>query len=49
MAAASTKLHPDFGGPYGFPYTMVDNTHPKVSVTFLYASESDRGPSYASF
>jgi hypothetical protein len=45
MAAATTKLHPDFGAPpYGFPYNIVDNTHPKVSVTFQYASESDPGP-----
>ncbi len=45
MAAATTNLHPDFGGPpYGFPYNIVDNTHPTVSVTFLYASESDPGP-----
>src|SRR6184192_1267811 len=44
-AAASTNLHPDFGGPpYGFPYNVVDNTHPIYSVTFLYASESDPGP-----
>jgi hypothetical protein len=45
MAAPTTKLHPDFGGPpYGFPVTVVDNTHAKVSVTFQYASESDPGP-----
>ncbi|TMF12196.1 MAG: hypothetical protein E6I37_07680 [Chloroflexi bacterium] len=44
-AAASTNLHPDFGGPpYGFPYNIVDNTHPTYSVSFLYASESDPGP-----
>ena len=44
-AAATTHLHPDFGGPpYGFPYNVVDNTHPTYSVTFLYASESDAGP-----
>jgi len=44
-AAASTNLHPDFGGPpYGFPYNVVDNTHPTYPVTFLYASESDAGP-----
>jgi hypothetical protein len=45
MAFSTTKLHPDFGGPpYGFPYNVVDNTHPTVSVTFQYASESDPGP-----
>lgn len=45
MAAATTHLHPDFGAPpYGFPYNVVDNTHPTVSLTFQYASESDPGP-----
>src|SRR5438094_6767949 len=45
MAASTTKLHPDFGGPpYGFPYNVVGNAHATVSVTFQYASESDPGP-----
>ncbi|HEY9288029.1 MAG TPA: hypothetical protein VIT43_08410 [Candidatus Dormibacteraeota bacterium] len=45
MAAATTNLHPDFGAPpYGFPYTVVGNSHPTVTVSFLYASESDAGP-----
>src|SRR5437870_10280098 len=45
MAAATTNLHPDFGGPpYGFPFNVVDNTHATVSVAFQYASESDPGP-----
>ncbi len=45
MAAATTNLHPDFGGPpYGFPFNVVDNTHPTVNVAFQYASESDPGP-----
>jgi hypothetical protein len=45
MAAATTNLHPDFGGPpYGFPFNVVDNSHATVSVTFQYASESDPGP-----
>jgi hypothetical protein len=45
MAASTTNLHPDFGGPpYGFPFNVVDNTHPTVTVTFQYASESDPGP-----
>jgi len=45
MAAATTKLHPDFGGPpYGFPYNVVDNSHATVPVTFQYASESEPGP-----
>jgi hypothetical protein len=44
-AAATTNLHPDFGAPpYGFPFNLVDNTHPTVSVSFQYASESDPGP-----
>ena len=37
-------LHPDFGGPYGIPITVVDGTHPKVPVAFDYADESDAGP-----
>lgn len=41
------NLHPDFGpsygaGPaYGIPITVVGGTHPKVSVRFDYADESD--------
>ena len=41
-------LHPDFGpsygdGPdYGMPVTVVSGSHPKVAVSFGYASESDR-------
>jgi hypothetical protein len=45
----TTKLHPDFGPsygeqpvPYGIPITVVVGTHPKVTVRFDYASESDR-------
>src|SRR3989454_6583712 len=45
MAASTTRLHPDFGGPpYGFPYNVVGSAHPTVSITFQYASESDPGP-----
>jgi len=45
MSAGTTNLHPDFGGPpYGFPFNVVSNTHPTVSVSFQYASESDPGP-----
>ena len=44
------RLHPDFGPsgdpniPYGIPFNVVDPSHAKVSVTFQYASESDRVP-----
>ncbi len=45
------KLHPDFGPsygdipvPYGIPFTVVDNSHAAVNVTFTYAGESDRIP-----
>jgi len=44
----SAPLHPDFGsglwdgGPIGIPYTVVPHAQPKVHVSFLYASESDR-------
>ena len=41
---SSTKLHFDFGGPYGIPYVTVPGTQPKVAVRFRYASESDPGP-----
>jgi len=50
MNAGSTKLHPDFGSsgdpsaPYGIPYTVVTDSHPKVNVSFQYADESDPGP-----
>ncbi len=50
MNAGSTHLHPDFGSsgdpsaPYGIPYTVVTDAHPKVSVSFQYAGESDAGP-----
>ena len=43
--AKTTDLHPDFGGdPYGIPFDVVDATHPKVAVDFLYDDESDAGP-----
>jgi hypothetical protein len=46
MNSGSTYLHPDFGPsggyPYGIPYTVMTDAHPKVHVTFRYASESDR-------
>lgn len=45
------KLHPDFGpsygaqpAPYGIPITVVDGKHAMVTVTFQYATESDRIP-----
>jgi hypothetical protein len=43
-------LHADFGsgtwdgGPIGIPYTIVNGSQAKVSVTFDYADESDPGP-----
>jgi hypothetical protein len=46
--STGVDLHPDFGpsygdGPnYGMPITYVTDAHPKVSVRFRYASESDR-------
>jgi hypothetical protein len=42
--AGSARLHPDFGGPYGIPYDVVDGAHPTVAVDFEYADESDPGP-----
>jgi hypothetical protein len=45
MQASSTNLHPDFGGrPYGMPFAVVDDTYPKVSITFRYKGQSDKGP-----
>ncbi len=45
MGASTTLLHPDFGrSPYGFPFAVVDNTHPTVSVSFHWPGESDPGP-----
>jgi hypothetical protein len=48
MDSATTYLHPDFGPsggyPYGIPYTIVTNKHKLVRISFLYASESNRGP-----
>jgi hypothetical protein len=47
--SAGRRLHPDFGPsygaqpvPYGIPVTVVGASHPKVSVSFDYADESDR-------
>lgn len=45
MHASSTLLHPDFGPPaYGLAWDAVAASHPKVRVSFQYASESDPGP-----
>jgi hypothetical protein len=50
MSAATTKLHPDYGPsgdatkPYGIPWNIVPKTTPFTTVTFLYASQSSRGP-----
>jgi hypothetical protein len=50
MNSATTDLHPDFGpsgdpaNPYGMPFTVVAPSHPLVTPTFLYGSESDPGP-----
>jgi hypothetical protein len=46
--SSGDDLHPDFGpsygdGPnYGIPITIVKPSHPKVRVSFYYASESDK-------
>lgn len=42
--ASRVHIHPDFGGPYGIPYTIVNGTHPKVHVTFDYDDQSDHVP-----
>ena len=46
----SAPVHPDFGSgtyagePIGIPYAIVSNATKKVPVSFMYASESDKGP-----
>ncbi len=47
--STNRRLHPDFGPsygaqpqPYGIPVTVVAGSHPKVTPSFTYASESDR-------
>ncbi len=38
-------LHPDFGGPYGIPFSIVPATQPLVPINFTaYGDESDPGP-----
>jgi hypothetical protein len=49
MGGPTRRLHPDFGDsggamPYGIPYTIVDSSHPRVTVDFEYADESDLAP-----
>src|SRR3954467_10141914 len=44
MNAGSLYLQPDFGGPYGQPFMVVPSSQPRVSMSFLYASQSDPGP-----
>jgi hypothetical protein len=47
---ADDTLHPDFGSglyegrPIGIPYTTVSKSQKRVSVSFEYDDESDRGP-----
>lgn len=42
---SSRNLHPDFGGPYGVPFTVVSASQPGVPITFTaYGTESDPGP-----
>jgi hypothetical protein len=48
MSASSRNLHPDFGpsgdlaAPYGIPVTVANPGHPRVTVDFDYADESDK-------
>lgn len=49
MGGRGQRIHPDFGPsdgprPYGIPYDVVDDSHDKVEIDFLYANESDPGP-----
>jgi hypothetical protein len=45
----SRLIHPDFGDsgtsiPYGIPFIVTNSSHPKLSIAFQYADESDPGP-----
>ncbi|HET9684053.1 MAG TPA: hypothetical protein VFP15_08125 [Gemmatimonadaceae bacterium] len=44
MGAGTLFLHPNFGGPYGQPVTVVAGTQPRVPMSFLYTSQSEPGP-----
>ena len=44
MGAASLYLQPDFGGQYGQPFVVVPADQPRVSMSFLYATQSEPGP-----
>lgn len=49
MDSGSTYLHPDFGPSgtrvlYGIPWQIVKPAQPLVKISFMYASESDKGP-----
>jgi len=43
-ALSPHTLHPDFGGPYGIPYIVIDGSVNKRPVTFSVPDESDVGP-----
>jgi hypothetical protein len=50
MDSSSSDLHPDYGPsgiarqPYGIPWNIVSSHTAFTRVTFLYASQSDKGP-----
>jgi hypothetical protein len=46
IAALPGNLHPDFGEnpTYGIPFVVVPATQKNVPVSFLYRSQSDKGP-----
>jgi len=45
MKASISKLHPAFGRqPYGMPYALLGDFHPKVPIRFEWRDESDPGP-----
>ncbi|HET7786263.1 MAG TPA: hypothetical protein VFL36_09840 [Myxococcales bacterium] len=44
MGAGTLFLHPNFGGPYGQPVTVVGAAQPRVPMSFLYAAQSEPGP-----
>ncbi|MBV8372246.1 MAG: hypothetical protein JOY69_03215 [Candidatus Eremiobacteraeota bacterium] len=46
IASIPGNLHPDFGHEsyYGIPFNIVPVSQPDVPVTFVYKSQSDKGP-----
>jgi hypothetical protein len=44
MGGASLVLQPDFGGPFGVPFTLVPDDEAGAPMSFVTATQSDPGP-----